>query len=160
MDRQRFGTPLAHPWGWAGGLSRQSRKHRPPIHWERSLELTIHWENEEDVMGRLVVGTGEEVGGKACFFIVFSTFLVALGKKNQPKSQQKSKPKKKTKNNKKLPKTDHRLFALGAQNGPKMDKKRARSRKSASGGGAGSYFFRSLPPSLFGVTPRTEFWRV
>ena len=85
-------------------LSRQSRKHRPPIHWERSLELTIHWENEEDVMGRLVVGTGEEVGGKACFFVVFSTFLVALGEKNQPKSQQKSKPKKKTKNNKKVTK--------------------------------------------------------
>ena len=85
-------------------MSRQSRKHRPPIHWERSLELTIHWENEEDVMGRLVVGTGEEIGGKACFFIVFSTFLVALGEKNQPKSQQKSKPKKKTKNNKKVTK--------------------------------------------------------
>ena len=83
---------------WAGGLSRQSRKHRPPIHWERSLELTIHWENEEDVMGRLVVGTGEEVRGKACLFIVFSTFLVALGKENQAKSQQKSKPKKNTKN--------------------------------------------------------------
>ena len=52
-------------------------------------------------MGRLVVGTGEEVGGKACFFIVFSTFLVAWGKKNRPKSQQKSKSTKKPKNIKK-----------------------------------------------------------
>ena len=110
--------------GWAGGLSRQSRKHRPPIHWERSLELTIHWENEEDVMGRLVVGTGEEVGGKACFFIVFSTFLVALGKKNRPKSQQKSKPKKKPENTKKV--TTNRLASFRSWEA-KMDPKRTQN---------------------------------
>ena len=53
-------------------------------------------------MGRLVVGTGEEVGGKPCFFIVFSTFLVALGKKNQPKSR---KAPKRGKNSKIIKKT-------------------------------------------------------
>ena len=56
-------------------------------------------------MGRLVVGTGEEVGGKACFFIVFSTFLVALGKKNQPKSRKAPKRGKNLKNIKKTTKT-------------------------------------------------------
>ena len=65
-------------------------------------------------MGRLVVGTGEEVGGKACFFIVFSTFLVAWGKKNRPKSQQKSKSTKKPKNIKKMTKKCESTFCQGS----------------------------------------------
>ena len=51
---------------------------------------------------KLVVGTGGEVGGYAFFLSFFSTFLVALDKKNQPKLQQMSKPQKKPKNNKKV----------------------------------------------------------
>ena len=50
-------------------------------------------------------------------------------------------------------------FGFGAQNGPKMHQKPARSRKSASGGGAGSDFYRSLLSSLFEATPRTDSWR-
>ena len=49
---------------------------------------------------------------------------------------------------------------LEAKMDPKVDQKRARSRKSASGGGVGSDFYRCLLPSLFGVTPRTDSWRV
>ena len=104
---------LRSSYGWAGGLSRQSRKHRPPIHWERSLELTIHWENEEDVMGRLVVGTGEEVGGKACFFIVFSTFLVALGKKSQENRRECPTARKNTKNIQKYAQKCESTFCQG-----------------------------------------------
>ena len=93
----------------------------------------------EDVMGRsgqLVrpcwldaggVAGGEELVarlvGRLVFFIVFSTFLVVLGKKNRPKSLKRSKPKKKTKMTKKLPKPDHHLFDLGAQNEPKIHQK-------------------------------------
>ena len=56
-------------------------------------------------MGRLVVGTGEEVGGKACFFIVFLTFLVALGMKNHPKSLKTPNWRKNWKNIKNMTKT-------------------------------------------------------
>ena len=43
---------------------------------------------------------------------------------------------------------------------PKIDKKRARRRKSASGDGAGSDFCRFFSRSPFGVALRTDFWRV
>ena len=38
---------------------------------------------DEDVMGRPAVGTGNKAGGQACFCIAFSTFSVAVGKKNR-----------------------------------------------------------------------------
>ena len=43
---------------------------------------------------------------------------------------------------------------------PKINKKRARGRKSASGDGAGSVFYRFFLPVPFGVALRTDFWRV
>ena len=47
---------------------------------------------------------------------------------------------------------------LGSGREPKIDKKQARERKSASVGGAGSDFLRFFAPSLFGVGLRTDFW--
>ena len=64
-------------------------------------------------MGRLVVGTGEEVGGKACFFIVFSTFLVALGKKNQQNRRECPTARKNTKNIKKYAQKCENTFCQG-----------------------------------------------
>ena len=49
---------------------------------------------------------------------------------------------------------------LGPGRDPKIDKKRARERKSASGDGAGSDFCRFFSPVLFGVALRINFWRV
>ena len=49
---------------------------------------------------------------------------------------------------------------LGPGRDPKIDKKRARERKSASGDGAGSDFCRFFLPVPFGVALRTDFWRV
>ena len=49
---------------------------------------------------------------------------------------------------------------LGSGQEPKIDKKRARGRKSASGDGAGSGFCRFFLPSPFGVALRIDFWRV
>ena len=49
---------------------------------------------------------------------------------------------------------------LGPGRDPKIDKKRARERKSASGDGAGSDFCRFFLPVPFGVALWTNFWRV
>ena len=62
----------------------------------RPENLPIHWENEDDVMGRLVVGTGEEVGGKACFFIVFFYIFGRLGQEKSTKIAAKVKTEEKT----------------------------------------------------------------
>ena len=46
---------------------------------------------------------------------------------------------------------------LGSGREPKIDKKRARGRKSASGDGTGSDFCRFFSPVSFGVALRTDF---
>ena len=93
-------------------------------------------------MGRLVVGTGEEVGGKACFFIVFSTFLVALGKKNHPKSLKTPNWRKNCKNIKNMTKTRPPSFgSWGSKNDknvvflqPQKSLKKSTSQNSDFGG--------------------------
>ena len=103
-------------------MSRQSRKHRPPIHWGRSCgeELVAR------VVGRLVFSllfSYGEVGGQTCFFIGFSTFSVAVGKKNRSKLQQKSKCTLFWKNGEKMTQKCESTFCQGSpkwtENAPK-----------------------------------------
>ena len=94
--------------------------------------------------------------------LVFSSDIFGrLGREKSTKIAAKVKTEEKNeKYPRKVEKVTCTFSFLEAKMDPKVDQKRARSRKSASGGGAGSDFYRFLLPSLFGVTPRIDFWRV
>ena len=49
MDKQGLARPKPILGGWAGGLNRQSRNHRPPIHLEGLVRMT--WVGQGNWLG-------------------------------------------------------------------------------------------------------------
>ena len=101
------GIQHARAQGWAGGLSRQSRKHRPPIHWERSCG--------EELVARVV--------GRLVFSSFFRHFWSPWARKIDQNCSKSPNRRKNRKITKKLPKTDQRPFDLGSPNGLEIHQK-------------------------------------